>query len=162
MSNFQPRSFGIIFDTHFDISILNFEYNNLIDIIKNEDFFLLICNGLKEEYLRQITRESSTGYWLLSHFLDQLQRINKVIIEVQPKNESNNKIRNRKDQIHVNCAICSNSKAWIIVTNDHQDFVWDGTTPPIPIIVDYNEFSNQNMRVNIIAQCRHFPFYPTK
>ena len=161
MSNLSPKSFGIILDTHIVVSILNYEYNNLIDIIKDEQIFILICEELRKEYLRQITKQSSSGYWILYHFLEKLQEINKVIIENQPITTAENKITNRKDQVHVDCAICSSSKAWIIVTNDQYDFTWEKNSPPIPIIVNYEEFSNKNKRQNIISQCKTFSFYPT-
>lgn len=161
MSNSSPKLYGVILDTHIVISILNFEYNNLFDIIRNEDLFVLVCDELRHEYIRQISKQSVSGNKLLFHFLEKLQEIKKLVTEPQPQTESNYKIQSRKDQVHVNCAICSTSKAWIIVTNDQQDFSWEINKPSIPIIVDYNGFSNQNMRENIIAQCKHFAFYPT-
>lgn len=152
---------GVLIDTHIMVEFIGQEnYNDLIKIIKEEDFFLLVCEKLYDEYVRQIQKRFLKGRVVLDHYLDILQSLGKYQFEMQPLN-SIAKIQNRKDQKHVDCAINSESKAWIIITNDSEDFKWIEDDPGIPVIVNYDEFKIKNRRENIIAECRRHSLYPT-
>lgn len=155
------RQYGVILDTHIIIKFIDLEYDPIISILRDENWFLLICDKLEEEYYKQVNNKYSTGWSFLQHFFDRLRTMDKLVRERQPDTTTHYRIQNRKDQAHIDCAIHSNAKAWVIVTNDTYDYQWvNQNAPLVPIIVDWDSFQDKNYRSNLLAECRRIAIFP--
>ncbi len=140
------ENLGVLIDTSVFVSWWNREreYVRLMEPIEGEQLYVVICNELYVEYLRQMKKRYA-GYseWGLKHDLSEIEKrfrvhwatpISTTLIEI-----------NRKDQPHMDCAHNTQHRVHILISDDPH-FIQEKENCPIPIILTFNEFMDIEKR----------------
>ncbi|MBN2229049.1 MAG: PIN domain-containing protein [Candidatus Thorarchaeota archaeon] len=131
-----------------DTSVFVFWYNrydNYLEIMKcirEEGFKLVLCEGLRREYLANLFGRSTSNYYLLQRELEKL-RMEQILEYANPKN--NNSVVIHEDDQHVlDCALTEDCHVHMIVTDNTSHFQSKSVKYNLPLIISSKEFQEKN------------------
>ncbi len=149
------KGLGVLIDTSVFVSWWDheFQYVRLAEPIETDGFYLVICVELYNEYLRQI-KKRYVGF--SAHALDYiLSKLDEKVGICWPMSAtlSASAIIGQKDQAHIDCAHSKDCPAHLLVSDDRH-FIEIKETCPIPIILTFFEFMNDNKRENACSDAK--------
>ncbi len=138
-----------------DTSVFVFWYNrhdNYIEIMKSlrkEGLKIVLCESLRQEYLRHLYgRSIGTNYWLLQRQLQELS--DEGILEYANPKE-NNPVKIHVDDQHVlDCAFTDDCFVHLVVTDNGLHFESNTMSYDLPLIISTNDFIE---KLNLHTRC---------
>jgi len=130
----------------------------LFEIVRNDGFYMVMCDFLLDEYVRVADRECLGSGSLVKHILDSLRK-ESIIEWAKPVNQSTAKAGKQKDQPVVDCAIEGEKKAHILVTEDTNHFMISWPRDPVLKVIGYRDFIDKHQRENICSDCKQGRFH---
>ncbi len=128
------------------------DYGNIINKIREDGFYIVICPSIRQEYVRHMYGRSASSHWLVRQHLDDLQK-DGVLVYARPIEENEIEIQ-RKDQHVIDCAFNKTCRVHLIITDNAKDFVSKTKQFRIPVIVQPRNFLEKNNRENLCSEIR--------
>ena len=144
---------GIVLDTNVFVSWCNHEYGfgNIMEIVVDDGFYIVLCRSLRAEYLRQLERRYvGAGYQVLKSKLDVLWSQG-ILRYTQPADLQNAPVH-RKDLHVLLCALNDEHEAHLIITDDDDDFNEIADIYLLPVVLTSRKFVNPNTRENSCSE----------
>ena len=146
---------GVILDTSVFVCWCDGDpgYGAIIDAIRSSELYIVVCQGLRIEYLRQLQkRYIGAARQVLESRIRKLYA--EGILFETISNQQKEIVIHRKDQHVIDCALNDQFEVHIIVTDNQRDFVSDNTSYRLPILITSKEFLVVTNRNTICAEAK--------
>ena len=143
------KGLGVVLDTSVFICWCDNEigYGQIVEVIINDNLYIVICESLQREYLRQLHRRFvGASYQVLRRKLEQLSSWG-ILKYAVPVSQDNIQIH-RKDQHILECALNDECLGHFIITENQDHFVSTTREYLLPVIMSKDLFLDSNNRQN--------------
>lgn len=141
------ESLGVILDTSVFVCWCDGEpsYGSLMDIIRQDGLFIVLCPTLRKEYESQLHRRFVGAGWQVLKSRVQKLESEGILRHENPLGQREIRIH-RKDQHVIDCALNKENPVHIIVTDNVQHFVSEMRAFRLPLIVTHSDFLDDDHR----------------